>query len=157
MWVYGYRGTGPNLTMDTFIIRRYLLDNGYAWAASSYSKNYHHVRAGVEDTNALALNFTAIATAKGRPMVMPSKIFITGVSMGGHITGAAIDAEVQATANNKVKYAGTVPMCGVLGDTELFNYFGGYQVAAQQLSGVPISRFPTTDFAAVTPTIRTAL
>ena len=157
MWVHGYRGTGPNLTVDTPIMRRYLLDNGYAWAASSYSKNYYDVRAGVEDTNALALNFSAIATAKGRPLVMPSKIFITGVSMGGHITGAAIDAEAQATSINKVKYAGAVPMCGVLGDTELFNYFGGYQVAAQQLAGVPITRFPTTDFAAITPTIQAAL
>lgn len=157
MWVHGYRGTGPNLTVDNPIMRRYLLDNGYAWAASSYSKNYYDVRAGVEDTNALALNFSTIATAKGRPLVMPSKIFISGVSMGGHITGAAIDAEAQATSINKVKYAGAVPMCGVLGDTELFNYFGGYQVAAQQLAGVPITRFPTTDFAALTPTIQTAL
>ena len=32
MWVHGYRGTGPNLTVDTPIMRRYLLDNGYAWA-----------------------------------------------------------------------------------------------------------------------------
>ena len=157
MWVHGYRGTGPNLTVDAPIMRRYLLDNGYAWAASSYSKNYYDVRAGVEDTNALALNFSDIAAAKGRPLSTPSKIFITGVSMGGHITGAAIDAEVQATANNKVKYAGAVPMCGVMGDTELFNYFGGYQVAAQQLAGVPITRFPTTDFAALTPTIQAAL
>ena len=157
MWVHGYRGIGPNLTVDNPIMRRYLLDNGYAWAASSYSKNYYDVRAGVEDTNALALSFSTIATAKGRPLVMPSKIFITGVSMGGHITGAAIDAETQATSINKVKYAGAVPMCGVLGDTELFNYFGGYQVAAQQLAGVPITRFPTTDFAALTPTIQTAL
>ncbi len=157
MWVHGYRGTGPNLTVDTPIMRRYLLDNGYAWAASSYTKNYYDVRAGVEDTNALALNFSAIATAKGRPLATPSKIFITGVSMGGHIIGAAIDAEAQATANNKVKYAGAVPMCGVMGDTELFNYFGGYQVTAQQLAGVPLTKFPSTDFAAITPTIQTAL
>lgn len=30
MWVHGDRGTGPNLTVDTPIMRRYLLDNGYA-------------------------------------------------------------------------------------------------------------------------------
>ena len=157
MWAHGYRGTGPNLTVDTPIMRRYLLDNGYAWAASSYSKNYYDVRAGVEDTNALALNFSAIAAAKGRPLTTPSKIFITGVSMGGHIIGAAIDAEAQAMAINKVKYAGAVPMCGVLGDTELFNYFGGYQVMAQQLAGVPLTRFPSSDFEALTPTIQSAL
>lgn len=157
MWAHGYRGTGPNLTVDTPIMRRYLLDNGYAWAASSYSKNYYDVRVGVEDTNALALNFVQIAAAKGRTLAAPSKIFITGVSMGGHITAAAIEAEAQLYATNKVKYAGAVPMCGVLGDTELFNYFGGYQVAAQQLAGFPITSFPTTDFAALAPAIQSAL
>ncbi len=157
MWVHGYRGTGPSLTVDTPIMRRYLLDNGYAWAASSYSKNYYDVRAGVEDTNALALSFVGIAAAKGRTVSTPSKIFITGVSMGGHITAAAIDAEAQANAINKVKYAGAVPMCGVLGDNELFNYFAGYQVAAQQLAGFAITSFPTTDFAALTPSIQSAL
>ena len=157
MWAHGYRGTGPNLTVDTPIMRRYLLEKGYAWAASSYSKNYYDVRAGVEDTNALALNFSAIAAANNRTLAAPSKIFITGVSMGGHVTAAAIDAEAQATAINKVKYAGAVPMCGVLGDTELFNYFAGYQVVAQQLAGVPITSFPVTNFEALTPAIRAAL
>ena len=157
MWAHGFRGTGPSLTVDNPIMRRYLLDNGYAWASSSYSKNYYDVRAGVEDTNLLALNFATIAAAKGRVLATPSKIFITGVSMGGHITAAAIEAEAQVGAINKVKYSGAVPMCGVLGDTELFNYFAGYQVTAQQLAGVPISSFPTTDFAALTPTIQSAL
>lgn len=157
MWAHGYRGTGPNLTVDTPIMRRYLLEKGYAWAASSYAKNYYDVRAGVEDTNALALNFSAIAAANNRILATPTKIFITGVSMGGHITAAAIDAEAQTTAINKVSYAGAVPMCGVLGDTELFNYFAGYQAVAQQLAGVPITSFPVTNFEALTPTIRAAL
>ena len=157
MWAHGYAGTGANLSAGTPIMRRYLLDNGYAWAASSYSKNYYDVRVGVEDTNALALNFASIAAAKGRVLAAPSKIFITGVSMGGHITAAAIDAEAQTHAVNKVQYAGAVPMCGVLGDTELFNYFAGYQVAAQQLAGLPISKFPVTDFASLAPAIQAAL
>jgi len=157
MWAHGYRGADPNLTVDAPIMRRYLLDKGYAWAASSYAKNYYDVRAGVEDTNALALNFSTIAAANNRPLAAPSKIFITGVSLGGHITAAAIDAEAQASAVNKVKYAGAVPMCGVLGDTELFNYFAGYQMVAQQLAGVPITSFPVTNFEALTPTIRAAL
>ena len=157
MWVHGYRGTGAALTVDTPIMRRYLLDNGYAWAASSYAKNYYDVRAGVEDTNALALNFATIAASKGRPLAAPTKTFITGVSMGGHITAAAIDAEAQTYAVNKVRYNGAVPMCGVLGDTELFNYFAGYQVAAQQLGGFPMSNFPVTDFATIAPAIKAAL
>jgi hypothetical protein len=157
MWAHGYRGTGANVTVDNPIQRRYFIDNGYAWASSSYSKNYYDVRAGVEDTNALALNFTKLAADNGRNLAAPSKTFITGVSMGGHITAAAIDAEAQATATNKVKYSGAVPMCGVLGDNELFNYFAGYQVAAQQLAGLPMTKFPVTDFATLAPAVQSAL
>ncbi len=157
MWAHGYAGTGPNLTVGTPIMRRYLLANGYAWAASSYSKNNYDVKVGVEDTNALALKFASIAAANGRVLAAPTKIFITGISMGGHITAAAIDAEATATAVNKVKYSGAVPMCGVLGDNELFNYFAGYQVAAQQLAGLPISSFPVADFATIAPAVQAAL
>ncbi|HPU52883.1 MAG TPA: alpha/beta hydrolase, partial [Burkholderiaceae bacterium] len=159
MWAHGYAGTGNTLTVSPPIMRKYLLDNGYAWAASSYTKNYYDVRAGVEDTNALALNFTKIAAANGRTLVEPSKFFISGVSMGGHITAAAIEAETAATANNKVKYSGAVPLCGVVGDTALADYFGGYQLAAQALAGVPASKFPVTaaEWAVLAPVIRSAL
>jgi hypothetical protein len=138
-------------------MRKYLLENGYAWASSSYSKNYYDVRAGIEDTNALALNFNALASSHGRPLAAPSKMFITGISMGGHITAAAIEAEARQTAVNKVSYAGAVPMCGVLGDTELFNYFAGYQITAQQLAGFPMTSFPVSDFESLVPAIRSAL
>ncbi|OYU99532.1 MAG: alpha/beta hydrolase [Burkholderiales bacterium PBB5] len=157
MWAHGYAGTGNALTVGTPIMRRYLLANGYAWAASSYTKNYYDVRAGVEDTNKLANNFVKLAAANGRTLAAPSKIFITGISMGGHITAAAIEAEAQANAVNKVKYAGAVPLCGVVGDNELFNYFAGYQLAAQQLAGLPMSSFPQADFATLAPAIQSAL
>jgi len=157
MWAHGYAGSGANLTVGTPIMRRYLLANGYAWAASSYSKNNYDVKVGVEDTNALALKFASIAAANGRVLAAPSKIFITGISMGGHITAAAIDAEAATTAVNKVNYSGAVPMCGVLGDNELFNYFAGYQVAAQQLAGLPMATFPVTDFAPIAPAVQAAL
>ncbi|HEX3140856.1 MAG TPA: alpha/beta hydrolase, partial [Rhizobacter sp.] len=141
MYAHGYAGTGNNLAVNNPSIRRYLIENGYAWAASSYSKNYYDVRVGVEDTNALALEFTKIAAANSRPLSAPTKIFITGHSMGGHITAAAIEDEAAATAVHKVKYNGAVPMCGVVGDTELFNEFAAMQVTAQALAGVPA--YPT--------------
>jgi hypothetical protein len=144
MYAHGYRGTGNGLTTDAPPIRRWLIQNGYAWAAASYSKNYYDVRAGVEDTNALALAFNDIATKNGRTLAAPSKYFITGVSMGGHITAAAIEDEAAAFAVHKVKYSGAVPMCGVVGDTELFNEFAAMQVTAQALAGVPA--YPTDKF-----------
>jgi hypothetical protein len=147
MYAHGFVGGGTTLTVEDPPIRRFLIQNGYAWAASSYSKNNYDVRAGVEDTNALALNFTNIAAANSRILPPPSRIYITGRSMGGHITAAAIEDEAFATARNKVKYAGAVPMCGVVGDTELFNEFGAMQVTAQDEAGVASS--PVTSWTTV--------
>jgi hypothetical protein len=155
MYAHGFRGNGNTLTVDAPSIRRYLIQNGYAWAASSYSKNYYDVRAGVEDTNALALEFVAIAAKNSRTLATPTKYFITGVSMGGHITAAAIEDEATATAVHKVKYNGAVPMCGVVGDTELFNAFAGMQVTAQALAGVPA--YPTDKFIDIQAQVTAAL
>ena len=157
MYAHGYAGTGANLTVGPPAIRRYLLEQGYAWAASSYSKNYYDVRAGVEDTNALALAFNDIAKQNGRTLAAPSKTYIIGVSMGGHIAGAAVDEENISTAINSVRYNGAVPMCGVLGDTELFDYFTAYQVAAQQEAGIPATSWPVTNWATIAPSVQSAL
>ena len=145
MYAHGFRGTGAALTTSAPTIRRYLIQQGFAWAASSYAKNYYDVRAGVEDTNALALAFTAIAARNSRPLTEPTKTFITGHSMGGHIAAAAIEEETAFTAVNRVRYHGAVPMCGVVGDAELFNQFAAMQVTAQALAGVP--KYPTANWA----------
>jgi hypothetical protein len=75
--------------------------------------------------------------------------------MGGHITGAAIEDEAATTAKNKVKYAAALPMCGVMGDTELFNQFAAMQVTAQSLAGVPA--YPTNKFADVRSLVTSTL
>ena len=135
MYAHGYAGTGAVLGITNPAIRRHLIQMGYAWAASSYSTNYYDVRAGVEDTNALAIAFRSIAQARGRDPGSPQKTYIIGHSMGGHISAAAVEKETLDTAKNKVRYDGAVPMCGVVGDTELFDYFAGAQLAAQALTG----------------------
>lgn len=150
MWAHGYRGTGSSLTVDSPPMRQYLIDNGYAWAASSYSTNYYDVRAGVEDTNALALAFTDIAADNGRTLATPVKYYIAGASMGGHITAAAVERETKETANNVVDYAAAAPFCGVLGDTELFNYFAGYSLSLFELAGVGAEKFPIPEADAAT-------
>jgi pimeloyl-ACP methyl ester carboxylesterase len=155
MYAHGYAGTGPELRVTMPSIRRHLVENGYAWAASSYTRNYYDVRAGVEDTNALANNFKKIAAERGRIVRSPHKTYIVGHSMGGHIAGAAIEEETRKTAINKTKYDGAVPMCGVMGDTELFDYFAAYQIAAQTLAGY--ANHPTSDFATIAAAVRSAL
>jgi pimeloyl-ACP methyl ester carboxylesterase len=157
MWAHGYDGSGASLTVSDPPIRRHLVENGYAWAASSYSKNNYDVRAGIEDTNALALAFTRIAGQNNRVLPPPSKTYIIGGSMGGHVAAAAVEQETMNTAINKARYDGAVPMCAVLGDTELFDYLNAYQLAAQYLGGVPATTFPVADFAASQKKIKDAL
>jgi pimeloyl-ACP methyl ester carboxylesterase len=137
MYAHGFRGDTEILTVTNPPIRRHLVENGYAWAASSYSRNNYDVRAGVEDTNALALAFVGIAGDNGRQLAQPERYYIIGHSMGGHISAAAIERETLATANNRVAYAGAVPMCGAMAPFELFNVLGGMYVSALALAGRP--------------------
>lgn len=157
MYAHGYAGMGSALSVSIPGIRRHLLEAGYAWAASTYSTNYYDVRAGIEDTNALALAFADIAKQNGRTLAAPTRTYIVGHSMGGHIAAAAVDAENIQNAVHKVSYHGAVPMCGVLGDTELFNYFGGYQTAAQQLGGMPATSWPVSNWAQIVTPLVAAL
>ncbi|GAA2106698.1 hypothetical protein [Actinomadura alba] len=124
MWAHGYRGTGTVLTVDTpgYGLRQKLLDQGYAWAASSYYANGYDVRAGVLGTRDLALLF--------RDRVRkPRRTFIAGVSMGGHVIGRSLEEYPGF-------YAGGLPMCGVLGDHALFDFLLDYNLVAQDLADV---------------------
>ena len=144
LYAHGFRGTGLELTVSDPRIRRLLVENGYAWAASSYSKNGYDVKQGVKDTHALGQLFNAMVGN-------PSRTYITGHSMGGHITGVVIEQFPQA-------YAGALPMCGVMGDNELFDYFLDYNLVAQALAGVQAQfPFPADYQSAVVPGVKTAL
>jgi len=127
LWAHGYRGNGLELTVDDHPLRPLLLAYGFAWAASSYSKNAYDPAQGAKDTHALGQFFNG---KFGRP----SRTYITGASMGGHVT--AVVAEQWPNS-----YAGAMPICGVLGDYELFDFFLDFNVAAQALSGVG-AQFP---------------
>jgi len=159
MYAHGYRGTIPELTVSNPAIRAYLLANGFAWAASSYYRNNYDAKAGVISTNALARHFDAVTGLK------PQRYFIHGHSMGGHVTVAAIEQFPNRTCPKGklgyfcreavaflgelaggVKYSGAVPMCGVHGDTRLFDYFSDFNLIAAKLSNVDVPR-PAPDYA----------
>jgi hypothetical protein len=145
MWAHGYRGTGTVLTVDqpAYGMRGQLLNQGYAWAASSYYANGYDVRAGVTSTHDLAELF-------GKVVKRPKQVFIAGVSMGGHVIGRSIEQYPGF-------YDGALPMCGVLGDHELFDFFLDYQVVAQTLSGIRAYPLPPDYQTAVVPRIQEAL
>jgi len=144
LYAHGFRGTGLELTVSMPRIRAYLVANGYAWAATSYSKNGYDVKQGVKDTHALGERFNGLVGH-------PARTYLTGHSMGGHITGVAIEQYPRA-------YAGAMPMCGVMGDNELFDYFLDYNLVAQALAGVQAQfPFPADYQTAVVPVVRAAL
>ncbi len=157
VYTHGYVGSESALVIRNPPIRRYLIEHGYAWAASSYSKNNFDVRAGVEDSNALALAFVSIAAANGRTLAKPARYYVFGHSMGGHIAAAAVEEENLAAERNKLRYDGALPMCGVLGDTELFEYFAAEQMAAQQLAGLPAAKFPAMEWKKIEGDVRATL
>jgi len=127
VWAHGYRGDVPELTVENHPLRAFLVANGYAWAASSYARNGYDVAQGVQDTHALTKRFNGIV---GRPQ----RVYLTGASMGGHVTAAAIEQYPNT-------YDGAMPVCGVLGDHELFDFFLDYNLVAAALAGVPVT-FP---------------
>jgi len=136
MWAHGFRGEGDRLFFndpgDEFNegFRAWMLEEGYAWAASTYSKNSYNVSQGVKDTHALARFFNGLVSR-------PDSIYIGGYSMGGHIS--AVSAERYGNT-----YSGAMPLCGVVGDFELFDYFLDVNAAGQQL-GLGTSQFPVDD------------
>jgi pimeloyl-ACP methyl ester carboxylesterase len=146
MWAHGFRGNGAELTVDppSYGLRERWVEQGYAWAASSYDRNGYDIASGVRSTRQLVARFTA-------EVGKPSRVFLAGVSMGGHITARAIEQDPWL-------YAGAMPMCGVLGDRELFDYFLDFTVSAQALSGQTGAYPPGPDYAeAVLPQVYAGL
>ena len=144
LYAHGFRGTGLELTVTNPSIRSYLVAHGFAWAASSYSKNGYDVAQGVKDTHALGELFNGL-------VARPTRTYITGHSMGGHITGVANEQYPGA-------YAGALPMCGVMGDVRLFDYFLDFNLVAQALAGVQ-AQFPAPPdyLTSVVPAVKAAL
>jgi pimeloyl-ACP methyl ester carboxylesterase len=85
----------PKTLRDVFLAR------GFAFAASDYSAQGWAVKEAIEDIEALRRFFVAKHGA-------PAETYITGHSMGGHITMAIIERYPEA-------YQGAMPMCGPLG------------------------------------------
>jgi hypothetical protein len=146
IWAHGFRGSGLELTVDNHPLREFLIPNGYAWAASSYSRNDYDIEAGMVDTRRLVLDFKNLVGSH------PDLTYLTGASMGGHITAASIEEW-------KGLYDGAMPFCGVVGDFENFDFYTDFNLAAQQI-GLGSSSFPVdpAQYVAIdVPTIKSNL
>jgi hypothetical protein len=128
VFAHGYRGTGRVVYVDSPDLRAHYIAEGFAWAASSYQTNGYDVGQGVRDSHAMIDVFRQVTSKRARSVLM------SGKSMGGHITAVAIEEYPKA-------FSAAMPYCGVLGDTELFDYFLDAGVTAAALSGVK-AEFP---------------
>jgi hypothetical protein len=128
VYAHGYRGDGTTVYVDNPALRAHYVADGFAWAASSYATNGYDVGQGVRDSYALIGLFRQVTGLRTRDALM------TGASMGGQVTAVMIEKHPDT-------FSGAMPMCGVLGDTSLFDYFLDADATAAALSGVRIS-FP---------------
>jgi pimeloyl-ACP methyl ester carboxylesterase len=105
MYTHGYTVAGDRPTpqdaprMKSF--REVFLSRGFAFAASDYSVQGWAIKEAIEDTEALRRRFVSKHGS-------PAETYITGHSMGGHITMAIIERYAEV-------YQGAMPMCGPLG------------------------------------------
>jgi len=114
--------TGSNLRVGVHRIREHLIQEGFAWAASSYRCNGYVPGQGLVDTVALSDLFTK--SNEGRA---PQRTYLTGESMGGHIT-------LLGMQEFPTMFAGGLAMCPA--GPELFDYYAAVSAAAEVVTGV---------------------
>ncbi|HEX4347743.1 MAG TPA: hypothetical protein VHZ73_09230 [Vicinamibacterales bacterium] len=118
-------GRGQQLRVGEPLFRKHLIENGYAWAASSYKCNGYVPGQGLVDTMALTDLVTKVA---GRAA---TRVYLTGTSMGGHVT-------VLGMHEFPTAFAGGMAMCA--SGPELFDYDTAVSAAAEVLAGVQFTR-----------------
>jgi dienelactone hydrolase len=117
---------GSNLRVGNHPIREHLITNGFAWAASSYRCNGYVPGQGLVDTMALVDLFT-----KSNGNRAPRRTYLTGTSMGGHVT-------LFGMQEFPTSFAGGLAMCPA--GSELFDYFAAVSAAAEVITGVQFTR-----------------
>jgi pimeloyl-ACP methyl ester carboxylesterase len=113
---------GAALRVGNSPIREHLIKEGYAWAASSYRCNGYVPGQGLVDTMALTDLFTKANGGRA-----PQRVYLTGTSMGGHVTLLGMHEFPTA-------FAGGLAMCPA--GPELFDFFAATAAAAEVITGV---------------------
>lgn len=113
---------GSRLRVRPPLIREHLIENGFAWAASSYRCNGYVPGIGLEDTMKLTTLFTTFNGGRA-----PNRVYLTGGSMGGHVTLLGMHEFPTA-------FAGGMAMCPA--GPELFDYFTAVGAAAEAVTGL---------------------
>jgi hypothetical protein len=123
LYAHGYvPATGLLLRVGNPPVREHLIKEGFAWATSSYRCNGYVPGIGLVDTMALTDLFT-----KSNGGAAPRRVYLTGTSMGGHITVLGMH-EFPET------FAAGLAMCP--SGPELFDFYTATGAAAEAISGI---------------------
>jgi pimeloyl-ACP methyl ester carboxylesterase len=114
--------TGSTLRVGNHRFREHLIQEGFAWTASSYRCNGYVPGQGLVDT--LALRDLFKQANGGRA---PARTYLTGESMGGHVT--LLGMQEFPTA-----FDGALAMCPA--GPELFDFYAAVSAAAEVVTGV---------------------
>ena len=125
---------GLELRVGQPLFRQHLIDEGFAWAASSYRCNGYVPGQGLVDTMALTDVFTKLNAGTA-----PRRVYLTGTSMGGHVT-------VLGMHEFPTAFAGGMAMCA--SGPELFDYDAAVSAAAEVVSGIQFQQGNTREAAA---------
>ncbi|MEX0786824.1 MAG: hypothetical protein WD939_09320 [Dehalococcoidia bacterium] len=124
LYLHGSSIFDTELTIDMPAIRHYLIRNGYAWGASSFSSNVPDVWwLAADESAALWDHFVS-------EFRRPERTYVTGHSMGGF--GSVLSAQRYPD-----RYDGSLPLCGTINADS----FGDYFVAGAFASGVTQAEF----------------
>jgi pimeloyl-ACP methyl ester carboxylesterase len=126
MYAHGFAGFGTEVSVDPppRALRQQLIDEGYAWAASSFSENGYTPGIGADDTLALKNYFVQQHGA-------PKHTYIAGASMGGNVVTLSLE-------NFPQQYDGALAMCGALTGEEEIDYLISWGMLAEYTSGVTL-------------------
>jgi dienelactone hydrolase len=119
-------------------IRPHLIAGGFAWAASSFSASGYSPDVGLQDSLALLDYFK-------QNVGVPSRTYIYGTSMGGHVVVSAMELYPQL-------FDAALSECGVVMGEDEISYILSYVLIAQYLAGVPI--YPITNAGAYQAAVR---
>ncbi|MEU9949820.1 hypothetical protein, partial [Streptomyces sp. NPDC047939] len=126
VWAHGLQGDEKILRAEPppAGLRKEFIEQGYAWAASSFPTTGYNVGPAVTSSRDLA-EYAASEVLGHRP----ERTYITGGSMGGHVVARSLEEYPQS-------YDGALSLCGQVGDRRLYDYFLDANLAAQALAGV---------------------
>ena len=127
LYMHGFQDLGREAQVSAPDIRRFLIGQGFAWGASSFSSTSLIPGRAADETAALWDYFTK---KYGRP----TRTYVTGQSMGG----AASHIAAERYAN---RFDGALALCGNAGNTPGLMGTADYFAAAAYVAGVTQAEF----------------